>query len=262
MKFSSVACTAFLASMALAKTHFVTRMHYITVDAQGHIVGSSEFLEGDNATNDNAVVTLGSSAAATETNAATTPLTVTASYNSVSKVVAGTSQTTTPSTPTSTAKTATSSASSSSESGIYAQISSSGADASFAKSILDAHNKKRALHSASDLSWDTTCYKYAQNYAEKYTCGSSLVHSGGPYGENLAEGYSDGVAAFNAWYSEGNNYDYSTANVFDHFTQIIWKSTTKLGCAYKDCGSGWYVICSYDPAGNVVGYGPQNLSSS
>ncbi|CAK7895377.1 protein Pry1p [[Candida] anglica] len=151
----------------------------------------------------------------------------------------------------------------SSDSGIYADISkSSNLDASFAKAILDAHNEKRALHSAPNLSWDKTVYEYAQAYADKYDCSGGLTHSGGKYGENLAVGYANGPAALDAWYSEGSNYDYSSLTAYDHFTQVVWKSTTKLGCAIKDCSAnnwGHYVICSYDPAGNMMGAQTKNV---
>lgn len=230
----------------MAETFTVTNLHYITVDANGNVVGS-----------------LSPSATVVEVNDSpsssfqpTTLQTVTASYASVE----ATSQTPSIST---TAQAASSSASSSSNSGsgIYAEISSSGVDASFAKSILDAHNSDRAKHSAGDLSWSSELYSYAQSYADKYSCGGSLVHSGGQYGENLAVGYSSGSAAVAAWYSEGDSYSYSS-NVLNHFTQVIWKGTTKLGCAYKSCGSGLYVVCEYDPAGNFIGQESSNLSAN
>ncbi|CAH2354595.1 protein Pry1p [[Candida] railenensis] len=157
------------------------------------------------------------------------------------------------------------SSSSSSESGIYADIAESpDLDATFAKDILDAHNTDRSKHQAPNLSWDKTVYEYAQAYADKYDCSGSLTHSGGQYGENLACGYSDGPAAVAAWYSEGDNWDYSNANSYNHFTQVIWKSTTKLGCAIKDCSAnnwGHYVICSYDTAGNIIGELAANVLS-
>ncbi|CAH2354444.1 protein Pry1p [[Candida] railenensis] len=165
---------------------------------------------------------------------------------------------------TSAATVATSQATStSSSSDLYADIyKSSGIDETFAKDILDAHNEKRALHSAPDLSWDLDAYNYAQNYADAYDCSGVLTHSHGPYGENLAAGFKDGPSALEAWYEEGATYNYAAGNTYDHFTQVVWKDTTKVGCAYKDCSSnnwGLYIICSYDPAGNVVGESAANV---
>ncbi|CAI5757302.1 unnamed protein product [Candida verbasci] len=131
---------------------------------------------------------------------------------------------------------------------------------SFQSDILNAHNLKRAAHGVSPLKWSSQLESYAQNYANAYDCSGNLKHTGGPYGENLAAGFKSGSDCTSA--SEGLNYDYSTATRFDHFTQVIWKSTTELGCAYKDCSSnnwGMYIICSYNPPGNFVGQGKENL---
>lgn len=149
-------------------------------------------------------------------------------------------------------------------SGIYAEIhdSGDGIDVDFAKAILDSHNSYRALHRAPALSWSQDAYDYAQNNAENYDCSGVLTHTHGKYGENLAAGYSGGPASVKAWYDEGETYDYSSANTYNHFTQVVWKSSTQLGCAYKDCRSnGWglYVICEYDPPGNVIGEETENV---
>lgn len=125
----------------------------------------------------------------------------------------------------------------------------------FQSAILDEHNAKRALHGVPNLSWDSTLEAYAQAYADKYDCSGTLTHSGGPYGENLALGYTV-TGTVDAWYAEGANYNYgSSCSVLDHFTQVVWKSSTAVGCAQKQCGSyyGAYVICSYNPPGNYVG---------
>lgn len=141
-------------------------------------------------------------------------------------------------------------------------------DTEFSKQILDAHNKKRARHGAPDLTWDSDAYKYAQDYANQYSCSGNLQHSGGKFGENLAVGFADGPAALDAWYNEagkdGLSYDYGSSTHYNHFTQVVWKATTKVGCAYKDCRAqnwGLYVICSYDPAGNVMGTDPKTGKS-
>lgn len=275
MKLSTLAVVSF-AHTVLAQTFYETRIHYITVDAAGQVVGSSISTEAVAGTTTEAAAastvapttlvidTTSSSTSATTSPAAASSSTSTtaspaAASTSTSAVNAATTTTSSLSAVTETASSTFAQAAAAKSSDDSA-TSSSGVDESFATAMLDAHNSKRADHSVGALTWDTTVYQYAQAYADKYQCGSDLVHSGGKYGENLASGYKTGVDAFNAWYSEGSNYDYSTSTTFSHFTAIIWKSTTKLGCAYKDCGSdSLYVICSYDPAGNVGGEGKSNL---
>jgi|SRR5579862_6464309 len=92
----------------------------------------------------------------------------------------------------------TSSSSSSSDS------SSSGLDAN-AQAALDSHNKYRALHGASALTWDDDLASYAASHA------SSCVfqHTGGPYGENLAAGYGSVSASIDAWYNEIKDYNFA-----------------------------------------------------
>lgn len=136
---------------------------------------------------------------------------------------------------------------------------SSSTDSSFASAILNAHNEKRALHGVSSLTWSSTLEAYAQAYADKYDCSGSLTHSGGNYGENLGLGYTT-TGVVDAWYDEISYYDWSNPSA-SHFTQVVWKSTTEVGCAYKTCGSYWgqYTICSYNPAGNVAGEYSENV---
>lgn len=131
---------------------------------------------------------------------------------------------------------------------------------SFAIDILNQHNIKRKLHGTQSLSWNSTVFEYAAAYAQDYDCSGILTHSGGKYGENLAIGYStDG--SVNAWYDEGGTYKYGLENVYNHFTALIWNSTSQVGCAYKYCSQTWgtYIVCSYYPAGNVIGYSTENV---
>ncbi len=51
-----------------------------------------------------------------------------------------------------------------------------------------------------------------------------------------------------------------------HYTQIVWRSTQKLGCGIKVCTKNspfgasfptWtYVVCNYQPPGNIIGQKP------
>ncbi|CAL2279522.1 unnamed protein product [Prunus armeniaca] len=85
----------------------------------------------------------------------------------------------------------------------------------------------------------------------------------GPYGENLAEGYGEmtGGQAVKFWVTEKPNYDYASntcvGDVCGHYTQVVWRNSTHVGCARAKCKNGWmFVICSYYPPGNYIGERP------
>ena len=131
---------------------------------------------------------------------------------------------------------------------------------SFPITILDKHNYYRRLHFAQDLVWNNSLFEYASDFVSQYDCSGILAHSGGPYGENIAIGYST-IGAVSAWYNEGKDYKYGSDKVYNHFTALIWNTTSELGCALKECGDVWgkYIVCSYYPPGNVVGQSPYNV---
>ncbi|KAG7191370.1 uncharacterized protein KQ657_003491 [Scheffersomyces spartinae] len=143
-------------------------------------------------------------------------------------------------------------------------IASTSALTSFESDILDAHNQKRALHGVPALKWNAKIAAYAAAYAAvALDCNNlQLVHSGGPYGENLAAGYVGGYSPVDAWYNEIKLYNYSQPGfspATGHFTQVVWKSTTELGCAMLLCNNAWrqYTICEYtNTRGNIVGTNP------
>ena len=49
-----------------------------------------------------------------------------------------------------------------------------------------------------------------------------------------------------------------TGNWLDvsHYTQLIWKGTTHVGCAVHRARNWDYLICRYSPPGNVDGRAP------
>jgi hypothetical protein len=74
-----------------------------------------------------------------------------------------------------------------------------------------------------------------------------------------------------AWADEVADYDYEnnscvTGEQCGHYTQVVWRTTTRVGCATKVCTKNspfgaqaptWqYWVCNYDPPGNYQGQRP------
>ncbi len=38
-----------------------------------------------------------------------------------------------------------------------------------------------------------------------------------------------------------------------HYSQIVWRGTTRVGCSLASNSSDAYLVCRYAPAGNVTG---------
>ncbi len=131
---------------------------------------------------------------------------------------------------------------------------------------LQTHNNYRTLHGVSTVTWSKAVAASAQDYAD--TCPSG--HSGSGYGENLAwASYNMGVSSVvQMWYNEESDYDYDNpgfSSETGHFTQVVWKATTEIGCAFATrCDSNWpYManawVCQYNPPGNFIGQFAKNV---
>lgn len=130
-------------------------------------------------------------------------------------------------------------------------------DASFRAAAINSTNFFRTQHSAPWAHWNETLATFAANYLNSLP-DCAFKHSGGPYGENLAMGYQDVRGAIDAWGNERDHYDFDKGDFNEktgHFTSMVWKESTTLGCARKACdGKGWYLICEYWPTGNILGH--------
>lgn len=119
---------------------------------------------------------------------------------------------------------------------------------------LSSHNRYRRLHQSRDLQWSDTLADSARAYAD--TCPRG--HSSSDYGENIAWAtyvqLPEKVVA--RWYGEEPDYDYERprfSSGIGHFTQIVWRATTKVGCACRSDCPGRYrdvCVCQYNPPGN------------
>jgi len=137
--------------------------------------------------------------------------------------------------------------------------------------ITALHNQQRAAVNPQPatalpaLTWDANIAKAAQTWAN----GCVYMHSNNGYGENIyaATGNATPSIVVSSWASEKSSYNYTAntcASTCGHYTQIVWRSSLRLGCAQKTCttgspfgGGAWqFVVCDYDPPGNFNGQRP------
>jgi uncharacterized protein YkwD len=110
--------------------------------------------------------------------------------------------------------------------------------------MTEKHNEARDEHSVAALEWNDKIAAFASETASK----CKFEHSGSEdYGENLALGYGSVDDVVNAWVGEEDGYDFNTSDCTSsscgHFTQVVWKATTELGCGRAWCSTdgitGW-----------------------
>ncbi|TKW52411.1 Pathogenesis-related protein 1B [Colletotrichum tanaceti] len=133
------------------------------------------------------------------------------------------------------------------------------------KAALDAHNAARTEVGVPALEWDDSLAAGAQEWATHLLSVGSLTHSQtANQGENLymqSNTDSPCVNAANAWIAEKSDYNGETISSsnymgFGHYTQIVWKGTTKVGLALATNSRGTYVVARYSPPGNFIGQKP------
>ncbi|PVH63273.1 hypothetical protein PAHAL_3G509600 [Panicum hallii] len=130
--------------------------------------------------------------------------------------------------------------------------------------ILKEHNLFRAKEHVPPLAWNETLAKFSQQYAETLKGPCKPVHSTSPYGENLMFG-TGGITwktTVDEWDGEKKNYHYGSntcdpGKMCGHYTAVVWKSTTTVGCGRVKCNNGdTMIMCSYWPPGNYDGVKP------
>ncbi|CAE6444087.1 unnamed protein product [Rhizoctonia solani] len=130
---------------------------------------------------------------------------------------------------------------------------------------IDAHNNERAKHGATAIVWDDFLSASAQAWSDQCKFERSRA------GQNLAAGTGGPTPAVAVgwWNAEACEYDPKNPQA-SHWTQVVWKSTTRFGCAVTQCAAGTifpvdyrgvasFFVCHYSPYGNVVGQFAQNV---
>ncbi|KAJ3081785.1 hypothetical protein HK102_002132 [Quaeritorhiza haematococci] len=143
-----------------------------------------------------------------------------------------------------------------------APVASSGSP--FQDQTLSEHNRFRAIKNVPPVSWNNTIAAIAQSYAEELAATNRFEHSRRRgLGENLysATGFPPetiGQSAVQSWAEERAAYERAgeppvcgpEVNFGDvgHWTQMIWKDTTQIGCGVGANGRTRVVVCNYAPA--------------
>lgn len=148
--------------------------------------------------------------------------------------------------------------------------------------ITQAHNDVRAMASATDplpplvwsdklaataAAWVAMCrdtqapiglldHNPERSTGHPYYVGESV------YGKGGSPDLSTPKEAVTAWAAEQTSYDYATNTcngICGHYTQIVWRATTELGCAIGECQGLTFrtsIVCNYGPGGNQMGQRP------
>ncbi|KAF4359740.1 hypothetical protein F8388_008302 [Cannabis sativa] len=132
--------------------------------------------------------------------------------------------------------------------------------------FLVAHNLARAKKGQLPLFWDARIARNARRWASQRKADCALQHSQSKgLGENIFWGGGPGWSptdAVNLWAGEEKDYSYKDNSCVDgrmcgHYTQIVWRSTRRVGCSRVICDSGdTFIVCNYDPPGNYIGEKP------
>jgi len=131
--------------------------------------------------------------------------------------------------------------------------------------ILNLHNRERTAVGALPMVWDATLAAGAATYGLELARRGELVHSTVPEGENLWMGTRGAYSVeqmVGSWIGEKRLFrpgifpNVSTSGQWSdvgHYSQMIWPSSIRLGCAMNSASRSDILVCRYAPAGNVRG---------
>ncbi|MEY4556375.1 MAG: hypothetical protein RL093_1494 [Pseudomonadota bacterium] len=134
--------------------------------------------------------------------------------------------------------------------------------------LLAAHNVERRRVGTPPLQWDDALAAEADVWARELVDSGRWEHDPAlhGHGENLWTGWGSRVwtpeEMVAEWAAEKRDYVRGvfpnvsrTGNwtAVGHYTQLVWRGTTHVGCAIASRGNRSVLACRYSPPGNVDG---------
>ena len=152
-------------------------------------------------------------------------------------------------------------------------VGSAGFRTNFDERLLEAQNRARADMGQRPLEWNAQLAKDAKLWADKLAETGRFEHSPDepgmePQGENLWAGTPGAYqpeTMIGLWVAEKRDYkpgvfpnnsrSGDVANV-SHYTQVVWRETTHVGCSMSRGKREEVLVCRYSTPGNVIGQRP------
>ncbi|XP_060792741.1 R3H domain containing-like [Neoarius graeffei] len=143
--------------------------------------------------------------------------------------------------------------------------------------LLDYHNRVRSqvFPPAANMEymvWDERLAKSAESWASQCIWDHGPPHVMKYTGQNLSiitGRYRSVIELVKSWHDEKYSFSYPnrcTGSICTHYTQMVWASTNRIGCAINRCsnmyvfGARWkqatLLVCNYSIKGNWVGEAP------
>ena len=136
--------------------------------------------------------------------------------------------------------------------------------------MISAHNRARREYGAGPLVWDESLARHAAAYALRLARSGRFEHDPQvrqrpKQGENLwvgtrtAYSYAEMIGLLideRRYFRPGRFPMVSRTGDWSHvghYTQIVWPTTQRVGCATAANRANDYLVCRYLPAGNIVG---------
>ena len=139
----------------------------------------------------------------------------------------------------------------------------------FRATMMAAHNDARQQYGVAPLVWDEALGRDARVYAAALARTNRFEHDRQarqpPQGENLwmgtrtAYSYSAMIGALvdeRRFFRPGRFPAVSRTGNWSHvghYTQVIWPTSQRVGCATASNRANDYLVCRYLPAGNMIG---------
>ncbi len=118
--------------------------------------------------------------------------------------------------------------------------------------VFSQINQVRNSYDATPLAWNVSLSTLAELQACNDTAGTSLTSR---YARNTCpsstnvEQRADWVQCINAWFAQSIGFvadQPDASGTRNDFINIVWDSSTQVGCGSQVCSTGWHGLCFFD----------------